>query len=78
MSLGEATSAPASAWRRAISARIGRVSSFCTTPFSSTRPQWPWLVQPQRQTSVITMRSEPKAFFSAFTATGTTPLWSQA
>ena len=54
-------SAPDSMWDSATRARSSTLASFLIRP-SSTRPQWPWLVYWQRQTSVMTRRSGMVSF----------------
>ena len=55
MSEGATISAPARAWETAAFASHARVASLSTSP-STMRPQWPWLVYSQLQTSVTTSR----------------------
>ena len=56
MSLGATMSAPARACETAVFARSSSVGSLSTS-FPLSRPQWPWLVYSQRQTSVTTQSS---------------------
>ena len=53
---GATMSAPALAWQTAIWPSSSRVASLSTCWPSST-PQWPWVVNSQRQTSVMTVMS---------------------
>jgi hypothetical protein len=57
MSLGATTSAPARACDTAARAISSTLGSLSTEPSLRSRPQWPWSVYSQRQTSVITTRS---------------------
>jgi hypothetical protein len=55
MSEGATISAPARAWETAARVSQSSVGSLATS-LSTIRPQWPWLVYSQLQTSVTTSR----------------------
>ena len=71
-------SAPASAYTRASAARSSTVRSLSTSgasvpgAISPRRPQCPWSVYSQRQTSAMTRRSSPASFIARIAA-GTIP-----
>ena len=76
MSLGQTTSAPASAWLTAVRASSSSVASLSTSP-SAITPQWPWDVYSHRQTSVSSSSSGNRGL-SARSACCTMPSSSHA